>query len=134
MDDHALAIAGKNFEALTAWLNGPADASACSASKNCLGALAELVFALHIRGELVGHRCGHDVVSRGETFEVRTLSNGGRPDYRGKIADRFVDVKIIRSGPRLVATEVWSRPGCAIANDGTDPWKQDVTFQAVVIV
>ena len=134
MNDHALAIAGKNFEALKVWLNGNEDEPACSASRNCLGALAELVFALHARGKLVGHCSAHDVVVHGETVEVRTLSDGTRPDYGGKIADRFVDVKIIRSGSGLTATEVWSRPGCAITNDGKNPWKRDLTFQAVVIV
>jgi len=134
MDEHALAIAGKNFAALKTWLDGDEGAPPCPATKNCLGALAELVFALHVRGELVGHRSGPDVVAQGQTHEVRTLSNGGRPDYGDKVADRFVDVKIIRSGSGLTATEVWSRTGSVVANDGTNPWRQDVTFEAVVIV
>ncbi len=134
MNKHALAIAGDNFDALKAWLNGNAGVAACPASKNCLGALAELVFALHVHGELVGHGSGHDVIASGQTYEVRTRSNGSRPKYRRKIADHFVDVKILRSGSGLTATEVWLRPGSAIANDGINPWTQDVSFQAVVIV
>ncbi len=134
MNKHALAIAGDNFDALKRWLNGNPSLAPCSASKNCLGALAELVFALHVRGELVGHGSGHDVVEGGRTYEVRTRSNGSRPRYHRKIADHFVDVKIRRSGSGLTASEVWSRPGSAIANDGNNPWTKDASFIAIVIV
>lgn len=121
MNKHALAIAGDNFDALKAWLNGNANLAACPASNNCFGALAELVFALRVRGELVGHDAGHDVISGGQTYEIRTRSNGSRPKYHRTIADHFVDVKIRWSGSWLTATEVWLRPGSEIANDGIEP-------------
>lgn len=129
MGEHALERYGKNFAALRAWVEAGGEDPITPAARNGLGALAEIVVAIHLGGDLVAHIESCDVRHAGRSIEVRTRSDGKKPDYRGKSADIFADVRFALVPEGLRAERIRTRTGTRLDNDGENRWDDDKTFK-----